>query len=247
MTWEQIAWLTAVLFLAPAIQAAVGFGAGLFAIPVLVWAGLTLPQATGAVMPGVLAQTLWNCYRVRAQLPWRATLPLFIWRGLALPIGVWIMGLISTDMTLAKRVIGVFLLVALIVRVLFQPKPRAQIGAAWTAVAGILSGLGAGTVGMGGPPASLWVLAHDWPPLVQRSALWLTFLLLIPLHTGLLIYRFGDPLIIAMAGATALIPVSLLGAVVGANLGERMNRKQLTFVMLAMLFIIAIRSIMASG
>ncbi len=107
----------------------------------------------------------------------------------------------------------------------------------------MLSGLGAGAIGMGGPPVSLWVLAHDWPAIKQRAFLWLTFLLLIPPLILLLIFRFGSPLVSAMAMATLLVPVSILGAWAGVHLGHTLNRERLRVAMMAMLVLISVRLI----
>ena len=246
MTLEQVGWLATILFLASGLQAAVGFGAGLFAIPALVWGGMTLPQATGAVLMSVLVQASVNCYRVRDQLPWRETMPIFFWRLLSLPIGVLIMAQIASfDIATGRRVIGWCLLGSLAMQLLIRPTPRDRVHSGWTALAGISSGLLAGSVGIGGPPACLWVLAHDWPPLKQRSCLWLTFLLILPVHTALLLYKFGEPLASALLASLAVSPVALVGSYVGANLGERLNRKQLTIAMLTLILLIAIRSIVA--
>ncbi|MEM8679020.1 MAG: sulfite exporter TauE/SafE family protein [Planctomycetota bacterium] len=246
MTSAEIGWLALILFLAPALQAAVGFGAGLFAIPALVWGGMTLPQATGAALMSVLVQSSLNCYHAREQLPWRETMPIFFWRALSLPAGVMIMAYIASfDLTIGRQVIGWCLLVSLGMQLLIRPTPRESVHPGWTAVAGICSGLLAGGVGIGGPPACLWVLAHDWPPLKQRSCLWLMFLLLLPLHTGLLIFKFGSPLVAALLAALAVSPVALLGSYVGATIGHRLNRRQLTIAMLTLIFLIAVRSIVA--
>ena len=51
---ELILGAAAAVGCASVLQSAVGFGAGLFAIPILVWLGLSLPEAI-AVLLGVVA------------------------------------------------------------------------------------------------------------------------------------------------------------------------------------------------
>lgn len=144
-----------------------------------------------------------------------------------------------------KQCIGAFLLTALITLLVIRPKPRAQIHLSWTALAGLLSGTFVGLVGMGGPPISLWVIAHDWPPLKKRCFLWLSFLLLLPIHAGLLVWQFGQPLFAAIVTATVLAPATIVGAWSGAWLGGKLNAKGLRIAMMSLLFFIAVRSIAA--
>lgn len=241
---EQLPWVVLILTLGATVQGAIGFGMGLFSIPLLVWIGLALPQAIGTTLPIVFLQTCFNCWQHRSDLPWREIWPMFLLRIVGLPAGVFLLYRIAEfDVTTAKQIIGGFLLVALAVQWRVHPRPRSHVHCAWTAIAGFLSGLCAGMVGMGGPAITLWVLAHDWPPIRQRTFLWLSFLLIMPLHVTLLISRFGSPLATAMATACALAPLTLIGAWFGANLGGRLDRKKLRLAMLGLLIVIAISSI----
>ena len=246
MNLEQLPWIALILSLGAAVQGAVGFGMGLFSIPLLVWTGLSLPEAIGSTLPAVCVQTCFNCWQHRSELPWRETWPLFLLRVTFLPVGVFLLYRIAEfDVAIAKQFIGCFLLIALAVQWWVRPRPRPRVHFGWTVAAGSLSGLCAGTVGMGGPAITLWVLAHDWTPIRQRTFLWLSFLFIMPLHVTLLITRFGAPLVTAMATASALAPITLCGAWFGANLGGRLDRKKLRLAMLGVLMLIAISSIVS--
>ena len=98
-----------------------------------------------------------------------------------MPVGVALMyAIFQLDVARTKQVVGVVLLIVLGLQTCCKVQPRPHIHWAWTVVAGSLSGLMAGLLGMGGPPLVLWLMAHDWPSLRQRTFLWLSFLLLVP-------------------------------------------------------------------
>ncbi len=242
----QLLAIALTLFGGAIVQGTVGFGLGLFSIPILVWCGLTLPQSIAATMPAVAVQTLFNCWQHRADLPWREVLPIFGLRLVSLPIGVLLLASIAGfEVARIKQCLGGFILLVLLAIWKFKPQPRESVGAGWTILAGSLSGLCAGMVGMGGPPVSLYALAHDWSTVKKRSFLWLTFLLILPIHTCLLLGRFGTPLVGAMGSAALAIPTTVLGAWCGGKLGRRLGQKGLQRAIIGLLVLIAIRSLLA--
>jgi uncharacterized membrane protein YfcA len=242
----QLALVAATLMAGAAVQGTVGFGLGLVAIPLLVWAGLSLPTAIGVTLPVVLVQTSFNCWQCRRELPWREALPMFLLRAVSMPLGVWLLGEVAEfDAGRTKQMIGVFLLLVVGLQWWAQPMPRPRVPFFWTALAGSLSGFMAGTVGMGGPPVSLWVLAHDWSPARQRAFLWLTFLLIMPLQAGLLIGRFGQPLVTAIGLGIAFTPSTLCGAWLGGYFGSLLSKSRLRQAIQCLLLVIAIRSLIA--
>jgi uncharacterized membrane protein YfcA len=203
-------------------------------------------MAIGVTLPVVLVQTAFTCWQNRDALPWREALPMFLFRAAFMPLGVWLLGQVSQlDGARTKQVIGAFLLVILAIQWCLKPVPRLRLPFAWTVLVGSLSGFMAGTVGMGGPPVSLWVLAHDWSPARQRAFLWLTFLLIMPLQAGLLVGRFGEPLAGAMGLGIALAPSTLCGAWLGDHLGSLLGKTKLRLAMQCVLLIIAVRSLSA--
>ena len=244
MTIDQLLIIAVILMFGIAVQAAVGFGAGLFAVPLLVWLGVPLPTSVGLLLALVIVQTGTACWRHRDQLPWRAVLPMSISRGVGLPVGVMLMYLIAEmDPNRTKQVVGAVVLVALALQIGFRVKPKPQIHGGWTLLAGSLSGLMAGMIGMGGAPLVLWMMAHDWPATRQRVFLWLTFLLLIPIQACLLVLTFGQPLILALLLGLAMTPFGLVGAWLGGHVGRRLSRARLRVAMTWILVAIALQSI----
>lgn len=243
---EQILPISLILLLGTAVQAAVGFGAGLVSVPLLVWRDIPLPYAVGLNVAIVCAQTGFNCWQHRTELPWRHVLPMFLLRGATLPFGVWLMYEVTElDPSSTKQVIGVVLLAILLAQSRWRISPRTYVPWRWTVLAGTLSGVMAGMVGMGAAPVVFWLMAHDWSATRQRTFLWLTFLALIPFHASLLGWTFGRPMITAFVVGFALAPAGLAGAWLGGQIGRRLSRAKLRYAMVAMLFGIALTSIAA--
>lgn len=244
MTIDQLLPVAIILMLGIAVQAAVGFGAGLFAIPLLVWLGIPLPIAVGLLLTLVIVQTGSACWRHRDELPWRSVMPLSITRGAGLPVGVLLMYLLTEmDPNRTKQLVGGIVLIVLVLQVGFRVEPKEQIHWGWTLLAGSLSGLMAGMIGMGGAPLVLWLMAHDWPATRQRVFLWLTFLLLVPIQAILLVLTFGKPLVIALLLGIVLTPAGLVGAWFGHQIGRRLSRARLRVAMTLILVAIALQSI----
>jgi uncharacterized membrane protein YfcA len=236
----QFLAIFAALFAGTMLQGAVGFGSGLLAIPLMLWAGIELPTAIAAVPGAVAVQTAYNIWRYRVHVPWSKSVGLTVWRYLGLPAGLALL-LVLADQTLdtAKQVIGGAIVLVLAVQWFAKIKPRTHLHWGWTPLTGLVSGAMAGAIGMGGPPVVLWVMAHDWPSRTSRAFLWLTFMLLIPPQAALLIYLFGWPIAYTIGLGFAAAPLVIFGARLGQTLGERLNRHRLRVVALMLLLIIA--------
>jgi uncharacterized membrane protein YfcA len=214
-----------ILVLASLVQTAVGFGAGLVAIPLLVWLGLPLPGAIAAMYGLVAVHTTYNLWRHRraghGPLPLRDALRMSLSRWAFLPLGVWLLDTrIADSADAAKRAVGAALIGSLLLRRLLRPVPRPRVSWGWTLVAGSTSGVLAGLVGMGGPPLVIHALAHDWPQERFRSYLWLLFLFGLPVGLGMLAQAFG----VAIAWHALLGALALPCAWLGSELGVRVSR-----------------------
>ena len=228
------------------LQGVVGFGFGLLSIPLLMWLGVSLPHAIAIVIPLVFFQTGFNCLRRRDDIPWRSTIEMSTVRALSLPLGVWLLSKIANfDVARAKQVVGIFLLLTVLSIWLFRPTPKDRLARSWTVIAGILSGICAGMVGMGGPPITVWVLSHSWPAARQRAFLWSTIMLLAPVQLILMWFKFGDSIRETVVMAILMIPPVLVSAWLGGKAGDRLDRTRLRNVAMVALLLIAIRNIAA--
>lgn len=245
MTVMHLIEIALALLFACALQGAVGFGAGLFGIPLMVWAGESLPSAITVTMGGIVVQTGWNLFRYRDHVNVRELMPIFGMRLLTMPVGVALLGLLvglGTDRV--KQAIGLMLLLVLLMQWLLRVKPREHVGWGWTVLAGGASGLGAGLVGMGGPPVVLWVMAHDWPGKVSRSFLWATYLLLIPFNLAVLLYRFGDGMLYSLLLGLCFAPLVVGASELGQRVGAKINRHRLRAVAMVLLLLLALSSML---
>jgi uncharacterized protein len=241
LTAVQIILVGASLVVACAIQGAVGFGAGLFAIPLMVWAGMELPSAIAVTLSGVMVQTGWNLFRYRGHVRISETLPLFFLRVLTLPVGIALLGVLVTfGPARVKQAIGGMLLLVMAMQWALKVKPREHVPWGWTVLAGCASGLTAGLVGMGGPPVVLWVMAHDWPAKKARAFLWATFLMLSPVNAVLLIYGFGAGIGWWLVFGLCLAPLVVVGSEAGMRAGAMMSRQRLRMASLGLLLLLAL-------
>lgn len=244
MPWHQILEAGIIIFLGSILQGAIGFGIGLFSIPIMVWAGIGLPATIAIVTVASGLQTGWSWQRTRDHLPWRDPVPITIVRLLAMPLGIVALGVLSGQgQGVAKQVVGAAIIVILAAQWIFQVKPRQHLAPAWMWVAGLSSGFLTGMISMGGPPLVMWVMAHDWPGRRARAFLWESFLIATPFMMALLGWQFGRAMIIPMLFGAILTPLIVAGSAVGLRVGAMMNRVHLRFAMTILLLIIAVTSL----
>jgi hypothetical protein len=226
------------------LQSSVGFGLGLFAVPLMLLVGVRMELAM-AMLPMIsLVQCGWNAWAYREHIPWRAVWGLTAWRLAGLGPGLGILAVLAAgEQATAKQVIGGVLLLILAVQWLAKVRPVERVHGTWAVAAGVSSGVMAGAFGMGGPPVVLWAAAHDWPGRVNRSFLWTTFLLLMPPWAVLLAWRYGWPAIEAMAISMVYVPFVLIAAQIGSKLGDRLNRHGLRAAARWLLVAIALSAI----
>jgi len=234
------------LALGLALQSAVGFGCGLFAIPLMLWVGLPLPVAIAVTLAGVFGQTAWNTWQYREHVPWRLTWPMMTLRAVSMPVGVWLLGLLAEQsQSRVKLTVGLILMLVLGIQWFLKVKPRHHVAAGWTGLAGVTSGLMAGLLGMGGPPVVLWVMGHDWPGKRARAFLWATFLQLMPLQMAIIIWKFGQPVTEGLLAGALMLPVSVAASTLGLKLGERLSRQRLRVAAFGLLIFIALSMVVS--
>ncbi len=241
--WQVIIAVAAVLG-GIVLNGSVGFGAGLFAIPLMVMADIALPMAVGLTGAAALVQAGFNSVQYRAHTPWRAVAGITLGRLLFLPVGVGLLvGLAAFPQTRVKQIVGGVLVVVLATQWLMRIKPRPRLHWGWGLLAGPLSGAMGGALGMGGPPLVLWVMAHDWPSRRSRAFLYTTFALALPLQLMAIAAWLGEPVIDAIGLGLIVSPLMMVGARLGSALGERLNRNRLRLAALLLLLALAISAI----
>ena len=228
------------------LQGAVGFGFGLFAVPLLVWIDMPLPSAIVLTMTVTFFQTVYHCHTYRRLLRWRPTVPILVLRVITLPIGIALLALLTqAGTTRVKQVVGAALLLVVVAQWALRVRPQQYVHPGWTVLAGTISGIMAGMLGMGGPALMLWVMAHRWSGKRARLFMWLTFVQITPFNIAMLYYRFGDVIWDGVLIGVATTPIGLVGAKIGIVLGDGLSRQRLRNVVYIMLILIAIASIAA--
>ena len=144
------------------IQGAIGFAFGIFSIPLLVFIGVPLEQAITLVLGLVVVQTLSSFWQNRSPVPWRDVVAISIPRFVTVVLGVYLLHEVKENWSpgAIKQMIGVCLLVTVFLQLWIRPVPRPRLGVGWTLLAGTISGVLAGLIGMGGSPVVLLSLIH---------------------------------------------------------------------------------------
>ena len=232
------------LVLGSFVQATLGFGMGIVAVPLMVWSGLDLPDAIAALLPNVAVQTSLGCWRNRDVLPWRDVLFLSLWRVLGLPGGVLLLGVVASQgQAISQGVLGIALLGVLAFQQ-WRPQQSRPPGAGLTAIMGSCSGVLAGLIGMGGPLLVLWVMAQGWKPKMQRSALWLMILAAMPPQIALMLWRFGGAVQSPMLLGCSAIPLVVLTSWFAGKWADRWSAERLRITMRLFLLVIALRLVL---
>ncbi|MEZ4607929.1 MAG: sulfite exporter TauE/SafE family protein [Deinococcales bacterium] len=220
--------LAFLLFGASFIQGAVGFGFALSAMPILVWGGYSLAEASIITALNSLLQMFLAVFQLRRDIPWREVWKAISLRWLFTPLGIWVMmKLDNLPPQQLKQILGLILLVIVLSQLLYRVKPRDKLHPLWGIFAFSSSGFLQGLVSMGGPPLVLWVMALTWDVKSSRAFLMTLFALAVPLHLALLYLSYGQKLQQASYQGLIFIPLSLLGVTLGIRVGNHLPKERL--------------------
>lgn len=213
---------------------------GVVAIPLMVWNGMNLTDAIGALLPNVLAQTAIGCWRHRTLLPWKAMMPVIIWRFLSLPLGIALLSVVANQGRATTQGLLGATLIGILAMQQWRPASSTCPGPIAAAAAGITSGILAGLIGMGGPSLVVWVMSQDWSPQRQRASLWLAFLTVTPFQIAAMLFTFGSdwvpPLLVGMAS----VPITWFVSAHAAQWADGWSRERLRWGMRLFLLLIAV-------
>ncbi len=246
--WEftlfQYASVVGVLFAGGIVQGAIGFAAGVFGIPLMLFVGLTLPQAVAINLISAILQNGLGAYTLRHGTEYRDTIWPIIIRLVTLPLGTW--ALFSAqlfDPDEIKQIVGFVLVGVLVIQWVFQVKPQEHVSMRWTVVAFGASGFLAGFCGMGGPLMAIWVMAHDWKAERSRGFFFFLFLTTLTPQALVLLFAFGNQVVEGFLFGFLVLPISLSGGWLGLKLGSRLKRKGLRQLVYMILMLVALRAI----
>ncbi|HEX2881660.1 MAG TPA: sulfite exporter TauE/SafE family protein [Polyangiaceae bacterium] len=246
MTAPELLSSAIAFLLGSVLQSAVGFGAGMLSVPLLIWTGVALPKAVSMMLGVVTLHAGYNCYLARSEIRWGPIIPMTLIRWGSSPIGVWLLiNVLQQSQTTAKRAVGAVLLVSLLLNAKTNSNPRTHLHSGWMWLAGMSSGILGASVGMGGPPLILYALSHDWTNERTKSYLWTLFMLGSPMIALILWWRLGNPAIHQFLIGIAHAPVVWLGSTIGLRLSRLNSRETLRRISIATLAVIALVSMFA--
>lgn len=234
----------AILLVSSIVQGAVGFAGGLFAIPLLIMLGCSMPEAVSINMVASTVQNALGAWRLRREIDYRRAMRPIALRFLTLPLGVWALYLVGTESRdLASQIVGAIILVILAIQWLFSVPPRDELHWGWEVGAFLGGGFLLGLCGMGGPLMVLWVMAHRWPYVRAKAFLYYMFATgLVPQAFFMWLF-FGDRIFVALGlgllGTPALIIGMLIGLKIGSFLPDRIVRR----ITIGVLVVIALSAI----
>lgn len=246
LTVSQLLPVGIVMMLAAAIQSAVGFAFTLFAVPILLSAGLSLPQSIALVFIHSLFQRIHMCAHLGRDVKWRKVLPLAPAALIGLPVGLRLLTLtLGLDHSYIKATVGAVILALVIIRLSVHVEPREHIHWAWGQLAGLSSRILRGLLNAGGPPMVLWAYAHKWTNPQLRVSAPAVSLVSVPPQAALLWIKFGEGFPVVCGQSLLLVPITLLGGWVGVNLGHRIPPERLRPIAYALLAVIGLKSVLA--
>ena len=226
------------------LQSIIGFGMGVLTIPIFIWLGMPLHHSVALLVPCVFFQTLVNSTQNREKIPWRHLVIAFIPRVIGLFFGILILRYwLAESKHLAALAVGVGIWLILIMQ--FVRPMEKPLGTRSLVPVGALSGLGAGVIGMGGPPLVFWVASQVWSVKRQRAFLWGSFMTVVPIQAMLLVQQFGASIVPPLLKGVLMVPVILIGALIGNRLGNSLSKQKLRNLMYGFLAIIACRLVIS--
>jgi len=234
-----------ILLASSLLQAVIGFGAGVFGIPLLLMAGFDHRTAIPIIVMTSMAQSLIGSVRLKDHAQWKiAWRPAGI-RILVMPLGGWALFLVGQlGANYVRQGIGIVLLLVVITKWLVRVEPVKELKGFWTWIAFPISGFLLGFCGMGGPAVAIWVMAQPWNPLRSRAFLFNMLVTgMVPLSIQLILL-FGEKAVLGLSIGALGLPFVFLGTFLGMRAGDRLPRKKLQALSLIVLLLIALNAIL---
>lgn len=224
------------LCLGAIVQGVAGFGLGLVALPILLFAGIHLPAALILLIFSSTAQSLHNLLKYREHFCLRDSVAINGTRLAFMPIGLAILYLIGdSDPSRVRQIVGVAILAAVAAQYFLRVKPVEKLHWGWTLLAGGVSGIMGSAIGIGGPAFVLWCQAHNWSTWRFRTCMWSgLFAFALPMLIALL-FMYGAILYPVVGFAALLTPVSIFGGKMGSRIGGKLDSRHLRLVVFIML------------
>ncbi|MBX3421302.1 MAG: hypothetical protein KF752_07065 [Pirellulaceae bacterium] len=241
---QRVGMSLLILALSALLQATAGFGSALFGLPLLLWVGNSLVEAQLLIVTAMLPQNIFGCWRLRRSIDFREVAVPALLRIVALPIGVaGLTVLMNQSKQTVGQVVGVVILLAIGLQYLAGIQWHNARRWPWMLATFCGSGFLQGLMGTGGPPMVLWIHGQKYSIDRGRAFLFATYVIGFIPQVLLLRWNFGTLVWLPMLIAMLAIPLTLLAAEAGLQIGSRLGdglMRSATYATLAILAIAAI-------
>lgn len=228
MDYTQLIYIAIIMFSCSVFQSSIGFGFALIALPLMLMFDIPLPEITVTIAVCSLSQRFLSVIKLRSHINWKEILPVIAMSFIGIPIGIQLLKILAMQSNdVVRQYIGVIVACALIIMYFSKTEPKDKIHPAWAYMAGFFSGIMAGLAGIGGPPLIFWIYCHKWHNEKLRV---LTMAISIPMtvvRLGLMLYTFGNPIIIASLKGFMVVPIVIAGVFIGLKIGKMISPKTL--------------------
>ncbi len=218
------------------LQASVGFAAGLLGIPLLLWAGNSLPDAQVMIITAMLPQNALALWRLRSHVKANEVAGPALIRLAFLPLGILGMAyVVANSSDLIKPLVGGIVLAAVAAQTLHAQQWKNAGRWYWVLTAFGLSGLLQGFSGMSAPPMLLWIHGQRFAAKRARSFLFAIYLSSFLPQLVIMLLTFGPGIIRGVQISLIALPLVVLGAIIGLKVGNRLGDRWLrpvTYVLL---------------
>jgi uncharacterized membrane protein YfcA len=234
-----------ILLCSSLLQAVIGFGAGVFGIPLLLMSGFDHRVAIPIIVMTSMTQSLIGSVRLRKHSQWEMAWRPALIRISIIPLGGFLLVLVGRmGAQYVRQAIGGVLLLIVFIKWRIKVEPTHELPTFWVWVAFPISGILLGFCGMGGPAVALWVMAQPWSAIRSRAFLFNMLVTgMVPLTIQLIIL-FKTQALLGLAIGAAGLPLIFLGTWLGISTGDKLPRKQLNTASLIVLTLIAISAIL---
>lgn len=232
--WVTLAFILAGGLAGGFVNGLTGFGTGLSALPI--WLQAIEPMlAAQLVSAASIAGHITTLPAIWHAIDWRRVAPMLCAGLLGVPVGLWLLPMIS--LPTFKATIGTVLVVYC--TLMLFAAGRVQLawgGRGAEAVIGLLGGVLGGMAGLSGPLPTVWAALKGWPKEQRRvffqafNMTILSVMLLLSLLQGLIGWR----LLVVLAAA---LPGTIAGARLGSLLYRRLDDRRYDRIVLFLLLL----------
>jgi len=232
-----------VIGLAAAAAAATGFGFNLLSAPLLTF--VYPPQRVVVltlILGGVASGLLVLRSEIRRAADWRVILPLYLSSLAGMPIGLALL-LWGHPSALKAAIAALTAVFALLM--LMRIRPRLRGGALEPIAVGVLSGVLATSTSLSGPPVVLYLVARGL--VKDRFRGTMVLYVFLTTVTSLVLLALGGAIGASTVGLAArLVPVLVLGFVVGVALAGRLSERGFEVMVLGFLVCVGLLGVGAA-